>query len=72
MRFIALALLVLFALLPNPGSANPSGGQKAPAEEGGIKARAIGVSETRERRLLFLWPTRQACRQRVAGSAVRG
>jgi hypothetical protein len=50
MRFIAVALIVLFALLPNPGSAS-STGQNSPADAGGIKAKAVGVSETRERRL---------------------
>ena len=50
MRFVAVALIVLFALLPNPGSAS-SGSQNAPADAGGIRAKAVGVSETRERRL---------------------
>src|SRR5215213_621686 len=49
MRFVAVALIVLFALLPNPGSASSPG--QHPAPDAGIKAMAVGVSETRERRV---------------------
>ena len=50
MRFIAVTLILLFALLPQPGVAS-SAGSKPAAESAEIKARAVGVSETRERRL---------------------
>ena len=48
MRFFAVTLIFLFALLPQPGAAS-SAGKNPPAPE--IKARPVGVSETRERRV---------------------